>query len=238
MRILITGGASGLGEAMTKKFAGNPSYRVFFTYRSSSENAEKISRDFQQAKGIYCDFNDPGSVANLINELEAINPDVLIHNAYDGKFIDTYFHKTPAEAFQQNFQSNILPVIRITQACIDLFRKKKSGVILTVLSPVTEEELPIGTSLYAATKGYLHQLAKSWAVENKKFNIVSAAVSPDLMITSMTERLDERLLEQLKESSHEKRFLKTEEAADLIARLLDDPTTINGKNIRIHPKTN
>jgi 3-oxoacyl-[acyl-carrier protein] reductase len=233
MNVLITGGASGLGEAITKRFARADDNTVYFTYNTSSDNAKKITEQFKNSKAIFCDLNDPISLDQLIKNIPALNLDLLVHNAYQGKFIDTYFHKTSLEDFQESFQTNILPLISITQACIEVFRKKKSGIILTILSEVLEGLPPVGSSVYAATKGYLEQLVKCWSAENKKFNIISGAVSPGLMLTSLTRQMDERLIDQFKEASPQKRLLLPEETADMIFRLAYEPEKLNGRNIKI-----
>lgn len=58
MNILITGGASGLGEAITKKLAKDINNNVYFTYFKSETNAKKIKFDFSNAFPIKCDFKD------------------------------------------------------------------------------------------------------------------------------------------------------------------------------------
>jgi len=42
MNILITGGASGLGEAITKQLASISSNNVYFTYSKSADQARSI----------------------------------------------------------------------------------------------------------------------------------------------------------------------------------------------------
>lgn len=237
MKILITGGASGLGEEMTRRFAQVENNTVFFTYHKSLEKAKDLMRQFPNVSGIPCDFNNKDAIAALVKKIPELDPDLLINNAFQGKFIDKHFQKTSIDEFHQSFRVNILPVISITQASLDAFRKKKSGVLLTILSSALEDEFPVGSSVYMATKGYLEQLTRSWSVENKKFNIISGAVSPSLMITPLTQQLDERLLDQMKEQSPQKRFLGASEAAEIVFQLMKIPSKLNGQNIKIEPDT-
>ena len=62
MNILITGGASGLGEKITKNLLQNKNNTVYFTFNSSKENANKISSEYSNSKAINCDFNNLISV--------------------------------------------------------------------------------------------------------------------------------------------------------------------------------
>ena len=46
MNILVTGGAKGLGEAITVKLASEESNKVYFTYNSSCDRAQEIVEEY------------------------------------------------------------------------------------------------------------------------------------------------------------------------------------------------
>ena len=127
MNILITGGASGLGESITRILSKDPKNTIYFTYSNSELNAKKIELDFSNAFSIKCDFKNSSEVTGLVNKIDNLNIDVLINNAFTGNAIKTHFHKIPNEDFTLDFINNIVPTIRITQAVIACFRKKKRG---------------------------------------------------------------------------------------------------------------
>ena len=52
MNILITGGASGLGEAIVRLLANDSKNTIFFTYSNSQLSAKKIELDFKNALSI------------------------------------------------------------------------------------------------------------------------------------------------------------------------------------------
>ena len=66
MKILITGGASGLGEAITRRLARDVANEVWFTYRSSAAKAHELEREFANARGIRCDFTSTDDMAALL----------------------------------------------------------------------------------------------------------------------------------------------------------------------------
>ncbi len=233
MNVLITGGASGLGEAITSKLAKDKNMKIYFTFCNSDEAALKIEADNANASAIKCNFRNEADVESLSKKIDELDLDVLINNAYTGHFIRSHFHKTAPSDFITEFKENIFPVICITQAAIAAFRKKKSGKIVTILTSALLDVPPIGTSVYTANKAYLQQLVKTWAAENGKFNIFSNSVSPSFMLTNMTKEMDERIIEQLKENQPLKRFLTPAEVAEAIKLHLNSSSHVNGADIAI-----
>ena len=65
MNILITGGGSGLGEAITRVLAKDAKNTIYFTFSNSEKNAKKIVMDFSNAKSIKCDFKKESEVDPL-----------------------------------------------------------------------------------------------------------------------------------------------------------------------------
>jgi len=238
MNILITGGASGLGEAITRILARDSKNIVYFTYASSELNAKKIESVFSNAVSIKCDFRDTESIISLTDRISQIDLDILINNAYSGKPIDTYFHKINKDDFSIEFMFNTIPTILITQAAIIHFRKKKKGKIITILTSFLLNYPPIGSSNYVANKAYLASLVKSWSNENSKFNITSNSVSPSFMQTRFTSEVDERIIEQMISNHPLKKLLTVEEVAETVLFLTKASSQINGVDITINSGTN
>ncbi|MCW3077776.1 MAG: hypothetical protein JWO32_2385 [Bacteroidetes bacterium] len=233
MNILITGGASGLGESITRTLAEAKGNRVYFTYNNSAAHAKKIEGEFSNAKAVHCDFTDPDSLQSLLAQIESLNIEVLINNAFTG-LQTNYFHKTEADYFSENFNKNIVPVIKVTQKAILQFRKQKAGKIITILSSYIINKPPIGLSAYVAEKNYLLSLSKSWAVENAKFNITSNCVSPAMMQTALTSGTDERIIEEMVNNHPLKKLLSPREVSESILYLVNASSQINGINLVIN----
>ncbi|MDX2171910.1 MAG: SDR family oxidoreductase [Bacteroidota bacterium] len=232
MNILVTGGASGLGAAITKQLAMVTSNKVYFTYNKSADLARAIEIQFSNTKAIHCNFEDASSVFSLLSSFEKFDINVLINNALTG-LQTTHFHKIESSYFVQSFMKNVLPVIQITQSALLYFRKKKSGKVITILSSYILDKPPIGLSAYVAEKNYLLSLCKSWATENVKFNISSIAISPSFMQTALTADTDERVIEEMINVHPDKKLLNPQDVAIMVQRLLDK-TEINGTNLIIN----
>jgi NAD(P)-dependent dehydrogenase (short-subunit alcohol dehydrogenase family) len=216
MNILITGGASGLGEAITKIFAKNENFKIYFTFSNSAENAKNIESKFRNTFPIKCNFKDTESVKSLTSKIGELDIDVLINNAFPGNYLMTHFHKLSSNDFLNDYKHNIIPIIEITQEAINYFRKKKFGKIITILSSALIDSPPVGSSIYVANKAYLKMLTKVWATENSKFNITSNSISPSFMQTKLTSEIDFRIVSQLIENHPLKKLLTVEEVAETV----------------------
>lgn len=238
MNILITGGASGLGEAITRILAKDTANTVYFTFSNSKQNAKAIELDLLNAKSIKCDFKNSSDITALINKIDNIKFDVLVNNAYADNAARTHFHKISEEDFTLDFENNIIPTIRITQSIITHFRKIKRGKIITILTSGLTNTPPLGWSCYTANKAYLESLVKSWAIENTKFNITSNSVSPSFMQTNFTSRIDERVIEHMVSNHPLKKLLSIEEVAETVQFLTKASSHINGVDIVLNSGVN
>ena len=228
-RILITGGASGLGYAITRKFLSAGGFQVFFTFHRSADAAAQIMAQFPDAQGIACNFEDEASLQGLVERIPALDLDVLVNNALPG-MASRHFHQSDPQAFLDSFRSNVMPTLRITQQAIKAFRKKKSGKIVTILTSYLNKP-PIGLSEYVANKAYLLSLSRSWAAENIRSNITANCISPWMMQTGLTSHLDERQVEDAIAASPFRRLVTTEEVADTVLFLSRASAQINGVNL-------
>jgi 3-oxoacyl-[acyl-carrier protein] reductase len=234
MKALVTGGASGLGEAITRALSALPGASVHFTYHHSEAAAARLEAELPHAKGIRCDFKSDADQSALAEAAGTLDPDVLVHNAITGMHAK-HFHKRPAGDFLVGFIDNVMPVIRLTQAVLPGFRAKRSGRIITILTSNLVNRPAIGMSEYVAAKAYLYSLAKSWAVENAAFGIASNCVSPAFMETHLTREWDLRVVEGLAEQHPLKRLLRPAEVAGTVAFLAGAASAhINGANIVIN----
>jgi NAD(P)-dependent dehydrogenase (short-subunit alcohol dehydrogenase family) len=236
MKILVTGGASGLGAAIVRMLAANSNYTVYFTYASSATAAEEIEKAFPNTKSFHCDFTIPSTVDALLKELSALDIDVVINNA-SGRIHKEHFYKINPDIFRSSFEHNVLPALRITQEAIKGFRKKKFGKIINIISSAIVNKPPFGYSEYIANKAYMLSMSKSWANEYIRFNITSNSISPSFMLTNITSDTDERVVEQIKESHPLGAILHPEEVAKAVAFFVGASQQINGTNLVINAGT-
>jgi 3-oxoacyl-[acyl-carrier protein] reductase len=238
MHLLITGGASGLGLAITKALANNfPDADIYFTFNSSAENANMLEAGSSRLHGIQCDFSKQNDIEQLCRLIENSEIDVLVNNAFS-KFDKQYFHKTEQSVYTESFNLDVVSTLAITKSFIAKARSRKSGKIITILTAALLGPPAIGWSVYLANKAYLLAMHKSWAVENKAFNITSNCISPDFMVTPFHDQTDERVIQNLIAAHPLKKLLTVEEVAQTVLFLCNAPAQLNGQNIVLNAAMN
>ena len=238
MNFLITGGASGLGNAITRVIAtAFPGANVYFTYNASAQNAKELMDISDKVKGMQCDFNNNNDVAAICKLVSDADINVLVNNALTG-LQKNYFHKTPMSALAAGFTTDIVPVLQITQAFLLQARKKKFGKIITILTAGLLNTPPIGWSAYLANKAYLQAMHRSWATENIAFNITSNCVSPDFMLTPLHNETDERVIENMIAHHPLNELLTTQEVAKAVLYICNASQQLNGQNIILNAGQN
>ena len=236
MRILITGGTSGLGKAVVEMLAQNPNDKVIFTYLNIADyalEAESLQTKYQNVAGVPLNFCDRESVKALCDSMAEYDPDVLINSTYVGAPQTTYFHKIPIDNFITGFNNNLVPTILITQAAIAVFKKKRFGKIINVITEAVLGLPPMGYSVYAANKAYLMELSNVWNKEYTRYNITSNCILPAYMQTNFA-KVDSRIEEQMVMQHPLKKLLTVEEVAQVIKFLIEAPQQLNGVKIPIN----
>lgn len=238
MNILVTGGASGLGKEIVEALAKIGNNNILFTYSNSFSESQDLEGKYDNVNAVKCDFRVIEEVESLCDRLVEFKIEGLINNAFSGSFLTKHFNKIDSEMFVDDFHTNIIPVLKITQASIAIFRKNKFGRILTILSAALIGNPPVGSSIYVANKAYLEKLSKVWAHENIRFNITSNTISPSFMQTNLTSSFDERIIEQMVNSYPLKSLLTPKEVAGFLINLMDSSSHLNGVDFPLNAGSN
>lgn len=157
--ILITGGGSGIGEALAHRLhdLGN---KIIVAGRRR-EALEKAAAGRADITAMTLDIEDPRAIEDLARRVVAENPDlnVLINNAGIMRYeaIETRRDLADAEA---TVATNLLGPIRLTNALVDHLSDKRDPAIVNVTSGLAFVPL-VATATYSATKAAMHSYAVS-----------------------------------------------------------------------------
>ncbi len=172
-RIFITGASTGLGKAAAKLFAAN-GWHVIATMRKPE--AETELNDLDNIELLPLDVTDPGQIREAARKAIEKGPvDVVFNNA--GYGLAGPMEGISDEQLVRQLDTNLLGVMRVTQAFIPHFREKRSGLFITTTSIGGLVALPFN-SAYHATKWALEGWSESLAFELNKFGIGVKTVSP------------------------------------------------------------
>lgn len=225
--IFITGASTGLGKATAKLFQ-QKGWAVIATMRQPKNdtelsqlanvtvlpldvsNLQQINETVQNAisMGVDVVFNNAGY--GLVGPMEAINDEQLV------KQIDT----------------NLLGVLRVTQAFIPYFREKKNGLFITTTSMGGLFTFPLG-SVYHATKFALEGWSESLSFEMALFNVGVKTVAPGGIATDFGGRSIDAVSHSAYEEANKKLWALFDSdnfaTADDIAAVVYEAAT-DGKN--------
>ena len=173
---IVTGGGSGMGEAIAETFAREGAKVAVVDV--DGEAAKKVAtRIGKSAIAIRCDVTRRADIDAAVAEtLKAFGTlDVLVNNAGVAHANKPLLDIDETE-FDRVFAVNVKGVFLFSQAAVAAMRDK-GGVIVNIGSTAGLRPRP-GLSAYNATKGAVHNLTKTLAVELAPDRIRVVAIAP------------------------------------------------------------
>lgn len=233
---LITGATRGIGKGIAEQFAKHGA-NIAFTYVSSEEKALALEKELAacgiKAKGYKSDAGNFNAAEELVNAVVAEfgTVDVLVNNA--GITRDTLLMRMSEQQWDEVINANLKSVFNLTKAIQKPMLKARKGSIIN-MSSVVGVKGNAGQSNYAASKAGIIGFTKSIALELGSRNIRCNAIAPGFIETEMTGALDEKVIQQWRDSIPLKRGGTAEDVANLTLFLASDMSAyITGQCINI-----
>jgi NAD(P)-dependent dehydrogenase (short-subunit alcohol dehydrogenase family) len=189
--VLITGGASGIGAAFVRAFAGQGARVAFLDV--DRQAGEALARDVAESSRVAplfvpCDLLDIDALRAAMAEVHASLGDaaVLVNNAANDQR-QVLAEVTPAE-FDWMIGVNLRHVFFAAQAVVPQMRARGGGSIINMSSVAWMRGAP-ALPVYAATKaaivGFTNSLARLVGPDRIRVN----AIAPGMVITERQRRL-------------------------------------------------
>jgi len=227
--IVVTGGAKGIGEAISKALAAEGAFPVIVG-RSHEDNlvtVEAIKSAGGKAAQVVAELSDAqqceAASREVIRQFGRI--DGLVNNAgvNDGVGLENGNY----ESFVASLHKNVIHYYLMAHYALPELKKNK-GSIVNITSK-TADTGQGGTSAYAASNGGRNAMTREWAVELLKYGIRVNAVSVAECYTPLYARWIESLpnpQEKLKQIESKiplgNRMTTAEEIANMVAFLLSE----------------
>jgi 3-oxoacyl-[acyl-carrier protein] reductase len=174
---IVTGGASGFGEGIVRKFLSEGAQVVIADINLSA--AQIIADELgKESVAVQVDVADGTSVENLkALASEAFGRiDIIINNA-GVTHLPTPLDEVSEEDFDRVFTVNCKSVYLMAKSFVPDMKAQKGGIILNVASTAGVSPRP-NLNWYNSSKGWMNTATKTMAVELAPFGIRVNAVNP------------------------------------------------------------
>ena len=235
--VLVTGSSRGIGAEIAKVLAGY-GLKVWINYRSGASAADAVKAEIEAAGGeaavIGFDVSDEAAFVDAIKTIVDADGALsyLVNNA--GITNDKLALRMKSEDFMSVIEANLKSAFIGCRESMKAMRKKKFGSIVNIASIVGETG-NAGQTNYAASKGGLIAMSKSFALEAASSGIRYNTVTPGFIATDMTDELSDDIKKSFVDKIPMGRFGDAAEVAEATAFLLSDSASyITGETLKVN----
>lgn len=235
--VLVTGSSRGIGAEVAKVLAGY-GLKVWINYRSGAAAADAVKAEIEAAGGtaavIGFDVADEAAFVDAIKTIVDADGELsyLVNNA--GITKDGLAMRMKSDDFMAVINANLLSAFVGCRESFKVMRKQKFGAIVNIASIVGETG-NAGQTNYAASKGGVIAMTKSFAQEAASSGIRYNTVTPGFIATDMTDVLSDEVKATFTSKIPMGRFGNPSEVAEATAFLLSDHASyITGETLKVN----
>ena len=195
-KALVTGGASGIGAAISRRLAAEGAAVVIGDV--NEEGAKEVAAEIG-AEAALLDVTEPDSAAAIA---DAHGPfSILVNNAGTDDF--AFFTDMTPERWRRLIAINLEGVFACTHAVLPAMQQAGYGRIVNIASEAGRVGSK-GSAVYSAAKGGVIAFTKTIARENARFGITANAIAPGpietplLMAAKQLGDIGEQIIETMK----------------------------------------
>jgi 3-oxoacyl-[acyl-carrier protein] reductase len=232
-KVLVTGGAQGIGFEITKSFLTAGATVTVWDYNPETLDALKKELSSFGSK-LECAQVDVGDATSCNTAASTGGYEVLINNA--GITRDKSLVKMTHEDFTQVINTNLTGLFNVTKSLLDQNRFNENSSHKRIINMASVVGLfgNFGQSNYAAAKAGVIGMTKTWAKELGRKGFTVNAVAPGFISTKMTQAMPEEVLKTMVDKVSVKRMGTTQDIAQACMFLSSEEASyINGTVISV-----
>jgi NAD(P)-dependent dehydrogenase (short-subunit alcohol dehydrogenase family) len=181
---VVTGGASGIGYAISEKFV-HAGIRTVIIGRNQQKLSDAKDRLGKLCIPVCFDLNDLQSIPKQVKQIEDKygSIDILVNNA--GINLKKEFTKVSDVEFESIMRTNVFSVFALSREVVKYMIKKGRGNIINISSMASQYGLP-KVIAYTASKSAIEGMTRAMAVELSPRGILINCIAPGFIATDMS----------------------------------------------------
>lgn len=235
--VLATGASRSIGAEIAKTLAGF-GLKVWINYRSKPEIADKLKEEIEKNGGkaalIKFDVTDEEAFIDGIKAIIDSDGELsyLVNNA--GITNDKLAMRMKTEEFMDVIDANLKSTFIGCREALKLMSKQRFGSVVNIASIIGERG-NAGQTNYAASKGGMIAMSKSFAYEGAPRNVRFNCITPGFIQTDMTSVLKDEVKAEYVKNIPLGRLGDAKEIAQAVAFLLSDYSSyITGEVLKVN----
>ena len=220
---VVTGASSGIGAATARRLA-QEGYEVVAAARRR-DRLDALAADVPGIRPVTLDVTDPTSVAAMAADLDDIA--VLVNNAGGAIGVEPIENANPDD-WQNMFETNVLGVLRVTQALLPALERGAGGHVV-ITGSIAGRVVYEGGGGYTAAKHGAAALVETLRLELNGRPVRVSEIAPGMVHTEefslVRLRGDQAAADRVYEGVDEP--LTADDIADCIAYVVTRPAHVN-----------
>ncbi|WP_419913141.1 glucose 1-dehydrogenase [Hoeflea sp.] len=237
-RVIVTGGASGIGAATSRRFAEEGA--EVFIFDINMDSAEQVTHDIKanggMANALDVDITDASAISEAVSDIGSGGIDVLVNNVGWDRLVP--FVESDTELWTRVIDINLYGPLHMHHAVLPVMIGQGRGRVVNIASDAGRVG-STGEAVYSACKGGIIAFTKTMARELARAGVQLNAVCPGPTDTPLFESFaegasGERIKAALEKAIPMGRLARPDDFPGIICFLSsDDAGFITGQTISV-----